>query len=218
VELDHLFIASRLGAPGGDVLREFGLMEGSGNVHPGQGTANRRFFFANAMLELLWVDDEDMARGEGAARLGLAERCASVDPTVSPFGVCFRPSPGHPVPLFDTWSYRPPYLPPALSIQVAPVSMHEPLWFFIGFSGRPDRINTESREPIDHSVKLREITAVRIASAYATDLSSTARQLRDLGLVAFDHAKEHLMEIEFDGADGGLVQDFRPQLPLSFRW
>jgi hypothetical protein len=33
--------------------------EDSSNTHPGQGTANRQFFFNNAYLELLW-------RGSGA--------------------------------------------------------------------------------------------------------------------------------------------------------
>src|ERR1035441_10453791 len=45
------------GAPAGDQLVWFGLREGPSNPHPGQGTANRRFFFANAVLELVWVCD-----------------------------------------------------------------------------------------------------------------------------------------------------------------
>lgn len=40
----------------------FGLTEGTSNSHPEQGTANRRFFFPNAMLELLWVHDEHEAQ------------------------------------------------------------------------------------------------------------------------------------------------------------
>jgi hypothetical protein len=41
---------------------KFGLLEGSSNAHPGQGTANRRFFFDNFMLELLWVTNPAEAR------------------------------------------------------------------------------------------------------------------------------------------------------------
>jgi hypothetical protein len=40
-------------APEAERIAAFGLCEGPSNVHPGQGTANRRFFFRNAMLELL---------------------------------------------------------------------------------------------------------------------------------------------------------------------
>jgi hypothetical protein len=55
VELDHIFICTEVGVPEADQLVTFGLTEGSSNLHLGQGTANRRFFFYNAMLELLWV-------------------------------------------------------------------------------------------------------------------------------------------------------------------
>jgi len=61
-ELDHVFICVSEGAPESDLLVEFGLSEGARNVHPGQGTSNRRFFFHNAMLELLWVANPDEAR------------------------------------------------------------------------------------------------------------------------------------------------------------
>jgi len=36
-------------------LCDSGMREGSPNVRPGEGTANRRFFFRNGMLELRWV-------------------------------------------------------------------------------------------------------------------------------------------------------------------
>jgi hypothetical protein len=49
VELDHAFIACRPGAPEADALLRQGFVEGSPNTHPGQGTANRRFFFDNFM-------------------------------------------------------------------------------------------------------------------------------------------------------------------------
>ena len=55
LEVDHAFIACSSGAPEGDALVRLGLVEGSRNTHLGQGTANRRFFFENFMLELLWV-------------------------------------------------------------------------------------------------------------------------------------------------------------------
>ena len=56
-ELDHLFILVAAGGPEAARLSELGLVEGAVNRHPGQGTACRRFFFHNAFLELVWVDD-----------------------------------------------------------------------------------------------------------------------------------------------------------------
>ena len=58
MEFDHAFILCAVGAPEGNVLVSAGLREGSSNRHPGRGDGtNRRFFFANAFLELVWVAD-----------------------------------------------------------------------------------------------------------------------------------------------------------------
>src|SRR5262249_8572702 len=96
VEVDHVFVCTTVGAPEAQRLIDLGLIEGSANRHPGQGTANRRFFFANAMLELLWVEDEAKARSEvePARRLHLWERWSERNGAACPFGVCLRPSEG----------------------------------------------------------------------------------------------------------------------------
>ncbi len=91
VELDHIFICTELGAPEADQLVAFGLVEGTSNVHPGQGTANRRFFFHNAMLELVWVYDEREARSPPIAPAQLWERWRYRFTGYSPFGICLRP-------------------------------------------------------------------------------------------------------------------------------
>lgn len=43
------------------MLKNFGLTEGTSNRHPGQGTANRRFFFKNFFIELLWLENLEEA-------------------------------------------------------------------------------------------------------------------------------------------------------------
>ena len=65
--LDHVFVCTAVGAPEADVLRAAGFAEGPANVHPGKGTACRRFFFENAFLELFWVQDETEARAPETA-------------------------------------------------------------------------------------------------------------------------------------------------------
>jgi hypothetical protein len=56
-EIDHVLVMADLIAPQATILTEFGLTEGPPNVHCGHGTACRRFFFRNAMLELLRVEN-----------------------------------------------------------------------------------------------------------------------------------------------------------------
>jgi hypothetical protein len=50
--LDHLFVCTAPGAPEAEKLVQVGFHEGPQNQHPGQGTACRRFSFANARIEL----------------------------------------------------------------------------------------------------------------------------------------------------------------------
>jgi hypothetical protein len=62
LEINHLFICVRLEAPEVESLARLGLVEGRRQRHMGQGTANVRYFFRNAMVELLWVCDEAEVR------------------------------------------------------------------------------------------------------------------------------------------------------------
>lgn len=201
VELDHLFICTAIGAPAARQLIEFGLTEGAPNRHPGQGTANRRFFFDNAMLELLWVCDAGEARSEVVRPLGLWERTTGLG---SPFGVCFRPAGPNAAPPFAVEEYRPPYLPPPLAIHIAAgIPVTEPLWFYMDFLRGP------AKAP-DHPAGLRAMTHVRIAGPQpfpprAAGIETAA-------------GPEHFLEITFDGGLGGHSADFRPGLPLAFRW
>ncbi len=89
-ELDHLFIMVSEGAPEADFLIPFGFKEGKPNRHRRQGTLNRRFFFQNMMLELVWVSNSKEATNEKTRPTGLWDRWNNRD-TKSPFGICMRP-------------------------------------------------------------------------------------------------------------------------------
>jgi hypothetical protein len=115
-ELDHLFVCTAPGAPEAEELVRFGLHEGPANQHPGQGAANRRFAFANAMIELLWVSDATEAQRESARPTLLWERWSRRESGTSPFGICVRPAGSeHPDDSHDgeapfpAWEYRPAY-------------------------------------------------------------------------------------------------------------
>lgn len=85
LSLDHFFILTKPGAHEAERLLELGLTEGPANTHPGQGTANRRFYFANNMLELLYVNNEQEAINGPAKNLHFVERMKN--PAASPFGI-----------------------------------------------------------------------------------------------------------------------------------
>ncbi|MBV7536432.1 VOC family protein [Duganella sp. sic0402] len=203
MQIDHIFIRASVSAPEAAALRAFGLSEGSGNVHPGQGTANRRFFFANAFLELLWVADAVEATSPLTTPTRLHERLSAGSDT-SPFGLCFRDAGALTLPVFD---YRPTYLPPDMSIGIASEApLSEPMWFYLA-GGQP------LPPPPRHAAGVSRITAVRCTQPSAA-LSAAAVASG----VTFAEGSEHLLEISFDDEVQGRTHDFRPALPLVFRY
>lgn len=209
MELDHVFLRARPGAPEAQALRDVGLAEGSPNTHPGQGTANRRFFFGNAYLELLWIEDGAEVASDVTRPTQLAERLRSG--TASPFGICFRPSSGPAAVPFPAWDYRPAYLPAGMAIQVGrDVPLAEPMWFYLAQARAPQLVP-------EHAAGLRAITSVTVTVPGVSGWSAAARAAMEEGGVLLLEGEAHCLEIGFDGAASGRIHDFRPMLPLIFK-
>jgi glyoxalase-like protein len=221
VEVDHVFVSCSIGAPEGDRLIELGLVEGSPNRHPGQGTANRRFFFANAMLELIWVHNpaEAQSDAEPARRLHLWERWAGRDGAACPFGVCLRPTAGTAdVAPFPAWEYRPSYAPVGMPVANNSTVDTEPLVFYIPVHRRMDTAPADRREPYEHSLAIRELTSLRIFAPGAAAPSPAMLATLQTGAFSFEPAARPLLELGFDGAHQGRRADLRPALPLVLLW
>jgi hypothetical protein len=214
--VDHIFICTAARGPAAELLRQAGLTEGTPNRHPGQGTACRRFFFSNTMLELLWLEDEAEARSEQTCATKLWERFAA-GRTASPFGVILRPAPGsEPVCPWRSWSYRPPAMP-GLELEIAAdTELGEPMWCFMKTGRAPAEWPPERLQPLDHPAGFREITGLLINCPDAKETSVT-RAMALNGVIALQTGVEHLLELQFDGGRRGRAQDFRPALPLILR-
>jgi len=215
--LDRLFVCTRKGAPEGDQLVAMGLTEGGPTTHAGQGTANRRFFFHNATIELIWVHDEAEARSEAAARTRIFDRWKGRNEGTCPFGICVR---SKATPPFTAWDYRPIYLPPPLSISVAGNSdaLDEPLLFHVSFGSRPDELPPERRQPLEHRLRLREITRLQWLRPSSDPLSPELRALVAAGVLSVASGPAHALEIAFDDEARGRHLSLAPELPITFRW
>jgi len=219
MDIDHIFLRARRNAPEGDALRAFGLAEGSGNRHPGQGTANRRFFFHNAFIELLWIEDEAEAASAAAAPTQLADRLRPDAAGASPFGVCFRPSHARETAPFPLWPYTPAYLPPGMTVGIgSDVPLAEPMWFFLAQATRPDAAPAGRRQPLDHPAGLVELTGVAVTVPGDAALSAPALAAIDSGRVAIATGGPHRMALTFDGGRTGRHHDFCPALPLVIHY
>ena len=210
VELDHVVIGVDRGAPEAETLVEFGLGEGAPNVHPGQGTANRRFFFRNSMLELLWVKDPIEAQAPQTAPTLLWERWSGRHSGACPFGIIVRPANTGPAAVpFPSIEYRPAWLEPDLKIYLAPTGLQEPMWLFMPFL---QRLNYEQRFA-EHPNGARVITRLTLSTP-VTSQSSAAQALVADEVLSIHEGAEYLLAVELDRGIRLAVRDFRPHLPL----
>lgn len=217
IVLDHLMLFCAKGAPEADALVHLGITEGPPNTHPGQGTANRRFFFQNAYLELVWVNDDIEARGEAVRRTQLWERWANRLTGACPFGVVLRSdSADGPLPPFSAWAYRPTYLPAGLTIDVAEgVPLTEPAIFYLGFAGARRGTHDATR---CHRLHLERITEVTIDTPVSGSRSEAVQWLEASGVLSLQPAERWLLRITFEGRRSGASADLRPALPLILEW
>jgi Glyoxalase-like domain len=217
-EIDHLFVLTEVGGPSAEALVRFGLTEGPPNRHEGQGTANRRFFFNNAMLELLWVESEDEARSPSAQPLRIADRWKGRSAFACPFGICLRATDAETVVApFRSFEYRPSFFPAGFVAHVGQdTSLVEPLWFFIPRSRRPDALALNQRPPLNHPIGVSNITDVMITlpqtPSPATEVAAAACR------VGVHVGLEHRLRITFDSGRRGCAHYFGSGLPMEFRW
>ena len=220
-ELDHVFVCTEVGAPGADLLIDSGFTEGTRNVHRGQGTANRRFFFRNAMFELLWLSDPTEVRSNVIARTRLYERFNYYRTGASPFGICIRGAgQGESGCPFSCWEYRPPYLPDDLSMYIGENSTNqeEPLLIFSPWGSRADEAPLDKRQPLVHESGVQEISSVRITLPTPEPFTAALGDASNSCCVSFTSGPDHLMEIWFDEGRLGRTADFRREVPLILRW
>jgi hypothetical protein len=195
LQVDHVFVCTSTDASEAEALVAAGLVEGSPNTHPGQGTANRRFFFENGFLELLWVRDEREARSALTAPTRLWDRWVGRGKSANPFGICFSSPQGAEAILpFASRTYRPRYLSAERFILFAdepPLS--EPELFALSWP----QVRSHPSEPKSHPLGLRAMRSVSVGLPNPTSISGPLGAIRDLGLVKLHRSATPELCIEF---------------------
>ena len=212
MELDHLFVCTAPGAPEAEQLIQFGLHEGPSNQHPGQGTANRRFAFLNAMIELVWVSDIREAQNQDTKGTLLWERWSGRNDLACPFGICVRPVDSQDTgPPFPSREYRPAYLPDPLVMHIGEAGIEEPMWVYLSFMRRAHR----ERWFVEHPVGIRAITGLTLTTTVPLH-SHASQKVIESGILIRRLGERPLLEIQFDSGHRNRHVDFRPHLPFIF--
>jgi hypothetical protein len=220
VEIDHVFVCVAEGAPEAQHLAGLGLAEGKRNVHRGQGTSNRCFFFRNAMLELIWVHDAHEARSGLARPTRLLDRWQGRDAQACPFGLCLRSTGVDEAAPFPGWRYEPAYLVPPMFIHIGTNSdaLAEPMLFHMAPGYRPDAVAPAFRQPLDHAIGFRHLTRLAWTGPGASTPSPALAAVARSGLLTLREGPVQDLEIGFDGEPDGQRRSLAPHLPITFSW
>ncbi|RFO96201.1 hypothetical protein DIC66_14480 [Rhodoferax lacus] len=212
--LDHIFICTAVGAPEAQALLDAGFVEGSRNVHPGQGTSNRRFFFAHGFLEFLWVHDEHEATSALTGPTRLWQRWSQRGETANPFGICFASQSVVEYPLpFASWAYEPGYLPQGKRIHFAQgAALSEPELVALGW---PQPAVAAAPQPRAHRLPLGAMRSVSVGLADGDTLSAPLRAARDCGLVRVHHSPRPELVVEFESPNA--IHLHFPSLALTLQ-
>jgi hypothetical protein len=230
VEVDHVFIATRPGAPEAAALRAAGFrVPERVSRHTGGGTASVNILFENAYLELLYADSTaGDAASSPADRAHWRRVFAWRESGASPIGVGLRRRAGAPDALpFPTERMPPqPWMRPDMEMRlvttlrdslapgvfVVPRSMGLPAWI--------DRMGRDSTGAslLEHPLGVRRLTAVRVVVAHPDGMAPSVRRLHDAGVLRVEPGAAPLVELTFDGGARGATKDLRPTLPLLVRY
>lgn len=211
MQLHHFFILTEKFAPEAELLTELGLIEGVSNNHPGQGTANRRFFFSNTALELLYVRDAKEADDGPGHGLHLPERASNS--SASPLGLVMRCDDASEGLAFPGWRYQPIYFNPGVSFLVGENSerLEEPLCICM-----PSNLPSGSHQ-LKSKAPFIEVSELRL-HVPVDKPSSVLEAIARVDGVRVQTNSPHLLEIAFGQEAEGKQRDFRPRLPLKVCW
>lgn len=211
--IDHFYVCTDNPARDANRLVQLGLAEGKPNVHCGQGTANRRFFFKNSMLELLYLVDEEEAQSERTKPLDIWAQFK--DRQRNKIGIIFVPAEagraGNP---FRSKKYQPLYLPEGLAMDVSEnLSPEEPTYIFMDFGRRK-----ENRLVQSHCIRGIEVDTIKEYTLYlkGSVFSYNTKALTGVENLDVISSDDNYIQLNLSGFQTRQIIDLRPELPLAF--
>ncbi|GAB5408439.1 MAG: VOC family protein [Balneolaceae bacterium] len=215
MEIDHLFIFSNDQGKEADQLIDFGFTEGSTRIHQGQGTKNRKFYFKNFFLELLWVIDEYEIQSESTSVTKLWERSKFQLNGNSRFGLCLVNSSSTDK-LFKKGSiYQPEYFPKGISIDFIANENNPTLpWTFrLPYRGK----QKSHSEPTSHSNGIQLLTKTEFEISSHDLKSPFISHLKELSNIKFKKSERSHLTLEFDNVLQRGIKEF-PTLGLTIKY
>jgi hypothetical protein len=215
MEVDHIFIFSNNRGKEASDLIEFGLTEGSNRLHSGQGTTNRKFYFDNFFLEILWVVNEDEIQSELTEKTKLWERSQFEKNGNSRFGLCLVNSKSTDNLFEKSEIYEPNYFPKGMSIDIITNEQNPNLpWTFrLPYRGKKKKNN----EPIEHLNGIKSLTKVEFKTRTDSKKIDFEDAFKNVENIKFTKSDSLSLILEFDNIAQGKVKEF-PELDLKIKY
>ena len=230
LERDHIFVWVSPGAPEAATLESLGLYtDGKVHKHVGQGTASKVFVFDNAYLELIWIDEPEVAKGKTEAmNTSIVDRAGWRKTGASPFGVGLHRTAEEIVLPFPTKKYRADWMRPDTFIDIAEsaTDVKEPFFFVVpAYLKAPtiEQVRKISDSQPDllkmfaHALGVHRLTGVKVTSK-SRGFSKTALLISRNGLVSLKPGNTDFAQLVFDQGAQGKFLDLRPTLPLVLKY
>ena len=211
ISLDHIFIITEPEAAEADRLLEVGFVEGNSNVHPGQGTSNRRFFLNGFTVELLYISDADEAANGAGKKLGILTRSKKLE--ASPFGIVVRVTEAN-KPSFPSWQYVPDYFDGKMCFYVGDNfdQLDEPLCICM-----PQALPKAATTPAEYANPGWHLSSLEI-DVPTKKPSEALLHFAAMERVQINFDKPHKMVLTFNNGAEGRSKDLTPELPLVLNW
>ena len=206
MDIDHIFIFTNDNGKIADELVLFGLAEGSSRVHVGQGTTNRKFYFDNFFLEILWVHNEAEIKSDLIKPTGLWQREDFKKNDFSPFGLCIVNTDETERLFQNAIKYQPVYFPAGLNIDILTNEEKPSLpWTFrLPFRGQ----KKNETEPTEHKCGLKNLTSVAFGITNYNNTNEFIQQFARQDKVRFTLSANNNLTLTFDDNRNGLTKEF----------
>ncbi len=196
MHIDHIFIFSNQQGREADELVKFGFTEGSSRMHPGQGTTNRKFYFDNFFLEILWVISEEEIRSPITSMTKLWERSQFSHNGCAPFGLCLTNTAETDKLFAESERYQPAYFPNGMTIDIITNqnSPYLPWTFRLPYLG-PQKV---ADEPRHHQNGIQSLTKVAFEIPDDHQNQTFLDAFNSTEMITFQWGEQLNLMLEFD--------------------
>ena len=204
MDIDHIFIFTDDNGKIADELVLFGLTEGSGRIHVGQGTTNRKFYFDNFFLEILWVHNEAEIKSDLIKPTGLWQRADTNPTNFSPFGLCIVNTDETKSLFKNSFKYQPAYFPIGLKIDILTNEEKPNLPWTFRLPFKEQKKN--ETEPTEHKHGLRNLTNVEFGIKNYKETDEFIQQFVGQKKIKFTLSSTNNLTLTFDDNKNGLTK------------